>query len=819
MARPSDETILSIDRRAPRRGGGPGGRHRPEPRRDLSRAARPVRRGRHDPGTARARQRSLRRRRRARVGRRDGQRRDEGRVRRGRACRSVRIASCCGTTGSSARDASTAELERRSATRCSSSRRTWDRASASRRRRRAPGLIEAMDLAGAFDRKIVIEAAVPDAREIECAVLGNDAPEASVPGEIVPSREFYDYEAKYLDDGSKIIIPADICPRTAAEIQRLSIAAFKAIDCAGMARVDFLLEPRHDLRQRGEHDSRLHHDQHVREALGRLGRRLPGAAGSARRARARAPRRKAAAPHQPDMKHAAVAGRRCSCRWPCCSAQRQRRGARSARGRSAASTASRAPTMSSSTRGSTRSTRSCAAPAGRRRPKPATCSTRHRALVADPARSREPRARRRVFDRGRPRDRTAPKPGPSARPTTPKPGSTPAAPTPPACSGACCATRSSPPRATARASSRRSSAPSRSIPTLDDAYFGIGMYKYYADVAPAGREGAAFPAAAARRRPQGRARADAARAQPRPAAAGGGRLPAAHHLSLVRAADPARACSCSSRCTSGTRPIRSSSRRSPRSRTATSTTSPPASRRGGAAGRGARAARQRAGAERGAGAARHRAAARGAAPDRRCDRNAAGGDRAAAVRPVRVAAARLPAAGRGLRPPGARAPAHRRVSRRGCAPRCRRDPHDVRAQTAEHLRRAPDPEARRSVPPVARGLAAPRAQRSAGAPPALAVARSRSTDPIRSRATASAACSRRGRTTRARSRSSSTRSAAPAPARRRFSATPTSKPRACSSGSVAAPRRSPTTAPPTTLFGAAPTRAPPPRARSRASTR
>jgi D-alanine-D-alanine ligase len=104
-------------------------------------------------------------------------------------------------------------------------------------------LIEGMDLAGSFDRKIVIEAAVVQAREIECAVLGNDAPEASVAGEVVPSREFYDYEAKYLDEGSKVIIPADLGPRTVADIQRLSIAAFKAIDCAGMARVDFLLSP------------------------------------------------------------------------------------------------------------------------------------------------------------------------------------------------------------------------------------------------------------------------------------------------------------------------------------------------------------------------------------------------------------------------------------------------------------------------------------------------------------------------------------------------------------------------------------------------
>jgi D-alanine-D-alanine ligase len=102
-------------------------------------------------------------------------------------------------------------------------------------------LVDAVDLAGEFDRKIVIEAAVPDAREIECAVLGNDVPEASVPGEVVPSREFYDYEAKYLDDGSKIIIPAVLEPAVAAEIRRLSISAFQSIDCAGMARVDFLL--------------------------------------------------------------------------------------------------------------------------------------------------------------------------------------------------------------------------------------------------------------------------------------------------------------------------------------------------------------------------------------------------------------------------------------------------------------------------------------------------------------------------------------------------------------------------------------------------
>ena len=99
----------------------------------------------------------------------------------------------------------------------------------------------AIALAAQFDRKIVIEAAVPKAREIEVAVLGNDDPEASVPGEIIPSGEFYDYEAKYVSDDSRTVIPAAIDEARAAEVRSLAIAAFKAIDGAGMARVDFLL--------------------------------------------------------------------------------------------------------------------------------------------------------------------------------------------------------------------------------------------------------------------------------------------------------------------------------------------------------------------------------------------------------------------------------------------------------------------------------------------------------------------------------------------------------------------------------------------------
>jgi D-alanine-D-alanine ligase len=105
----------------------------------------------------------------------------------------------------------------------------------------ATELRAAIDLAAGFDRKIVVEAAVPAAREIEVAVLGNDEPEASVAGEIVPSREFYDYQAKYVDDNSACVIPAPLSDRQADEVRRLALEAFKAIDGSGLARVDFLL--------------------------------------------------------------------------------------------------------------------------------------------------------------------------------------------------------------------------------------------------------------------------------------------------------------------------------------------------------------------------------------------------------------------------------------------------------------------------------------------------------------------------------------------------------------------------------------------------
>jgi D-alanine-D-alanine ligase len=109
-------------------------------------------------------------------------------------------------------------------------------------------LAAAMDEAARFDRKLVIEQGVggakAKAREIECSVLGNDKPIASVPGEIVPVKEFYDYDAKYLVEGSESIIPAKIGKAKQKEVQRLAVAAFQAVDCAGMARVDFLMDPR-----------------------------------------------------------------------------------------------------------------------------------------------------------------------------------------------------------------------------------------------------------------------------------------------------------------------------------------------------------------------------------------------------------------------------------------------------------------------------------------------------------------------------------------------------------------------------------------------
>lgn len=104
-------------------------------------------------------------------------------------------------------------------------------------------LKRSLDAAAVYDRKLLVEQGV-DAREIEVAVLGNDDPQASVPGEIVPSREFYDYRAKYIDGDSKLLIPAPLEEAQSDEARRLAVETFKTLECSGMGRVDLFLEKR-----------------------------------------------------------------------------------------------------------------------------------------------------------------------------------------------------------------------------------------------------------------------------------------------------------------------------------------------------------------------------------------------------------------------------------------------------------------------------------------------------------------------------------------------------------------------------------------------
>jgi len=99
----------------------------------------------------------------------------------------------------------------------------------------------ALALAARYDRKIIVERGI-EGRELECAVLGNEQPEASLPCEILPSREFYDYDDKYLLDKAGTKVPADLTPEQTDEIRRLAVACFRAVECEGMGRVDFLLE-------------------------------------------------------------------------------------------------------------------------------------------------------------------------------------------------------------------------------------------------------------------------------------------------------------------------------------------------------------------------------------------------------------------------------------------------------------------------------------------------------------------------------------------------------------------------------------------------
>ncbi len=103
------------------------------------------------------------------------------------------------------------------------------------------GLAAALADAASFDPKVIVEEAVV-ARELECGVIGNDTPEASVVGEIVPSHEFYDYVDKYVDDGARTVIPADVPADVSDRMRALAIDTFRAVDCSGLARVDFFIE-------------------------------------------------------------------------------------------------------------------------------------------------------------------------------------------------------------------------------------------------------------------------------------------------------------------------------------------------------------------------------------------------------------------------------------------------------------------------------------------------------------------------------------------------------------------------------------------------
>lgn len=103
------------------------------------------------------------------------------------------------------------------------------------------GLIDAASLAFQFDNKVVIEKSMENCREIECSVLGNEYPQASVPGEIIPGAEFYDYHTKYIDDKSQLVIPAPLDDETTRRVQSLAVEAFRAIDGRGLARVDFFV--------------------------------------------------------------------------------------------------------------------------------------------------------------------------------------------------------------------------------------------------------------------------------------------------------------------------------------------------------------------------------------------------------------------------------------------------------------------------------------------------------------------------------------------------------------------------------------------------
>ncbi len=645
---------LDRSRRGARRRARPRDRHRPQPRRDLPGAARALRRGRHDPGAARARQRALRRRRRAGVGGRHGQGDDEGRLRRARPAGRARIASSCATSGTAAARTSCRELE--AALGFPMFVKPANLGS-------SVGISKAKDPDGAWrgDRPRRRPSIARSSSKRRCPRRARSSARCSATTS--PRRRCRARSSRRASSTttrrststtrSQTVIPADLPGRERREIRRLSIAAFRAIDCAGMARVDFLLSrpTGQHLRQRGEHDSRVHDDQHVLEAVGRVRRRVPRAARSADRARARASRRQAAAPHQPHMRRG---GRRWRCAR-CCG-----------RARRAAPRAGTPPTDAAGSAARTRRQlrgedalvraydfildarfdqvdaelrRACGPDARRRRrtdrvrrpPKPATSSRRRRsggASSSTPRTATLDAAFTASVERAIRDDRGVDRTQPARRRSLVLPrrrlrraGAVAGAAEREARRGA----RRQADQGGARAGARARPGPRRRVLRARDVQV---LRRRRAD----GREDPAVPAAAARRRPRGRPARDAAR--PRPAAG-------------CSRARPTTSCTSSISGTSGSRRARSSccggsSERYPGNPLFPAQiahiqdayqhdliASLDTWRALLAAAREQRV--NDAGARRGAGAARHRATARGAAPDRSRDRAAAGGRRAEAA--------------------------------------------------------------------------------------------------------------------------------------------------------------------------------------------
>ena len=378
-----------------------------------------------------------------------------------------------------------------------------------------------------FDRKVVVEWGVPDAREIECAVLGNDDPQASVPGEVDSRRASSTITKPSISTRDRArSIPADLDAEQAREVQRLAIAAFRAIDAAGMSRVDFLLlaADRRDLPQRDQHDPGLHHHQHVRQDVGGQRHHLPGAGRSADSARARTSRRQAATAHERDVTATATrpaTSDRASSRhasppcdvsavWPLRALQLSpSRPAAPIRG-AAPARAARCARAYDAILDADFDQRRSATARRRLRPAPALRATVMRPssrLVADRARSRRPRATTPAFDAsGRSRRSPAPKRWTTARAGTRR--------------GVVCTRRrlrraravaraarvnGSPRRATASASRRRSSGRWRSIPTLHDAEVRPRHVPLLRRRRAGGAAAAALAAAAAGRRSRTRA--------------------------------------------------------------------------------------------------------------------------------------------------------------------------------------------------------------------------------------------------------------------------------------------------------------------------